>query len=67
MNRLLVLAIGAILALAGCGVPVTAGLVGAGLTAAVAITHADVTMLGWYLCQRGNQAACNGSESPATP
>ena len=48
--------------------PVLAGAaIGAGATIAASWTQADVTVLGWYLCQRGNQAACAASGAKAAP
>jgi hypothetical protein len=54
------------LALSGCGAaPLIVGAaIGAGATVAVAATNANVTILGWYVCDRGVQAAC---QAPAQP
>jgi hypothetical protein len=60
------LALAALLALSGCGVPpvVLGAAIGAGATLGASWTRADVTVLGWYLCKRGNRAACGVVAQP---
>jgi hypothetical protein len=52
--------------LAGCGVPVTAGLLGAGLGVVASTEDLDVKLIDLYLSMHGKTVA-NRGVNPATP